>query len=107
MQTVIPQTDRPESLLDALCAVHGVQGGTIHQYDLSKLKWACERRPSRKYNQEGSWLLEYNPDGRRFPITLGCRGAASRASLPKITPEVRVLWTRDRADLRRLFLEGD
>ena len=84
-------TEQPQNLLQALCRAHNVQGGTIHQYDLRRLRWACERRPDSKRNRAGSYVLEYDhPD--EGVMVLATTHASSARDLPAICPEMRTRW---------------
>jgi len=76
---------KPQTLLDALCIAAGVQGGTIHQYDLSNIVWECVTPPNSRRNTEGLYDLVYtDKDGARW--CLGFTGGPSIAAVRKYQP---------------------
>lgn len=81
-----PDTDpMPTNLLQSLCLVTGQQGGTIHQFDLSTLKWVCETKPDPRRNTEGHYSLTWTaPDGGQW--ALGMMGGASIEEVRQYAP---------------------
>jgi hypothetical protein len=87
-------TERPTNLLAALCRLHNVQGGTIHQYDLRRLQWVCDKRPNTRRNTEGHYTLVWtDSEGAEYGVGFigGPSIEAVREYMP-ICPEMKALW---------------